>query len=79
MYAKNGGVVGYEDRDDSRGSKTDRTYSIKGFEKISETFEIEIDFQQPSHCYETRASCSDDALSTNGDFLTEVDLYSFLM
>lgn len=72
MYAKNGGKVGYIDRDDSSGLKTNRVYSITGIEKTSAVFEIEIDFEPPLHCYETQTNCQRDCLTTNGDFLTEV-------
>jgi len=79
IYAKNGGTVDYIGREDSHGYVRPGSYSINGIIKQSTTFEIEIDFQQPSHCYETQTNCADDALTTRNDFLKQVNIFRLVL
>lgn len=67
-----GGMVYYVSRSDINGLKSNQSYAIKGIEKQSDVFEIEFDFQKPTHCYELQDDCSDEPLTTNGDFLSQV-------
>lgn len=67
-----GGTIGYKAHSDDGGSESYQTYRISGISQQFTSYEIEFDFQEPSHCFEIQESCTKDALTTNGDFLTQV-------
>lgn len=67
-----GGIIGYKSRSDFDGTESYQTYKISGISHQFTPFEMEFDFQEPSHCFEVPGGCTKDALTTNGDFLTQV-------